>query len=330
MRRFLLSIRVPGFEPGNGGTKNRCLTAWRHPIMFPSKGHPLQGSGVLKTFTEAVKHCSRDFSQFEKQRHNPSKSLAIPTHALPVAVGATSTTVSGNGRRRAAAAANAVDAIRVCGTHRGIVGAVEITQANGAISREEVVVARRRAREAAIIRSRTTVLEAEVVGPCAQAHRRVITVIPWRRTLLERLEPHRIRLARAVPAAGRVQRAILGDATARPCPRIADRLTDARRAPRWRVTHQPLLAPLIRGRITAPPRADVAIWLTEAPAVLELQARPSVSPIIAIGVHRTFGVEADLDTRVALHRRQTTLTDSAPLRRVGDRALGVALRAVVR
>ena len=24
---------APGFEPGNGGTKNRCLTAWRRPIM---------------------------------------------------------------------------------------------------------------------------------------------------------------------------------------------------------------------------------------------------------------------------------------------------------
>ena len=23
---------VPGFEPGNGGTKTRCLTTWRHPI----------------------------------------------------------------------------------------------------------------------------------------------------------------------------------------------------------------------------------------------------------------------------------------------------------
>ncbi len=22
---------APGFEPGNGGTKNRCLTAWRRP-----------------------------------------------------------------------------------------------------------------------------------------------------------------------------------------------------------------------------------------------------------------------------------------------------------
>ena len=23
---------VPGFEPGNAGIKNRCLTAWRYPI----------------------------------------------------------------------------------------------------------------------------------------------------------------------------------------------------------------------------------------------------------------------------------------------------------
>ena len=26
----LLSTAVPGFEPGNGGFKVRCLTAWRH------------------------------------------------------------------------------------------------------------------------------------------------------------------------------------------------------------------------------------------------------------------------------------------------------------
>ena len=25
-------VGAPGFEPGNGGTKNRCLTAWRRPI----------------------------------------------------------------------------------------------------------------------------------------------------------------------------------------------------------------------------------------------------------------------------------------------------------
>ena len=24
---------APGFEPGNGGTKNRCLTAWRRPNL---------------------------------------------------------------------------------------------------------------------------------------------------------------------------------------------------------------------------------------------------------------------------------------------------------
>ena len=26
-----LVVGVPGIEPGNGGTKNRCLTAWLHP-----------------------------------------------------------------------------------------------------------------------------------------------------------------------------------------------------------------------------------------------------------------------------------------------------------
>ena len=28
-------VGAPGFEPGNGGTKNRCLTAWRRPTNVP-------------------------------------------------------------------------------------------------------------------------------------------------------------------------------------------------------------------------------------------------------------------------------------------------------
>ena len=27
----LVLAGAPGFEPGNGGTKNRCLTTWRRP-----------------------------------------------------------------------------------------------------------------------------------------------------------------------------------------------------------------------------------------------------------------------------------------------------------
>ena len=29
---------VPGFEPGNAGIKNRCLTAWRYPIRATLTG----------------------------------------------------------------------------------------------------------------------------------------------------------------------------------------------------------------------------------------------------------------------------------------------------
>lgn len=28
---------MEGFEPPHGGTKNRCLTAWRHPINFDDR-----------------------------------------------------------------------------------------------------------------------------------------------------------------------------------------------------------------------------------------------------------------------------------------------------
>ena len=33
-RGFLNSAGAEGFEPTNGGSKNRCLTTWRHPSMF--------------------------------------------------------------------------------------------------------------------------------------------------------------------------------------------------------------------------------------------------------------------------------------------------------
>ena len=32
---FNLIIGVKGFEPLSGGTKNRCLTTWRHPSNLP-------------------------------------------------------------------------------------------------------------------------------------------------------------------------------------------------------------------------------------------------------------------------------------------------------
>jgi hypothetical protein len=40
---------VPGFEPGNGGTKNRCLTAWRHPNWSAriAKHHGGRKAGAL-------------------------------------------------------------------------------------------------------------------------------------------------------------------------------------------------------------------------------------------------------------------------------------------
>ena len=33
-RGFLNSAGAEGFEPTNGGSKNRCLTAWRRPSLF--------------------------------------------------------------------------------------------------------------------------------------------------------------------------------------------------------------------------------------------------------------------------------------------------------
>ena len=36
--RFVVALRsnagAVGFEPTNGGSKNRCLTTWRHPSLF--------------------------------------------------------------------------------------------------------------------------------------------------------------------------------------------------------------------------------------------------------------------------------------------------------
>ena len=59
---------VPGFEPGNADTKNRCLTTWRHPnegaeiatlaVAGNTRSHPLQwicaGNGTIRQiFTRA-------------------------------------------------------------------------------------------------------------------------------------------------------------------------------------------------------------------------------------------------------------------------------------
>jgi hypothetical protein len=42
-------VGAPGFEPGNGGTKNRCLTAWRRPsrvIAFTRVARPQRAPGT--------------------------------------------------------------------------------------------------------------------------------------------------------------------------------------------------------------------------------------------------------------------------------------------
>ena len=44
---------APGFEPGNGGTKNRCLTAWLRPIEAGAPfiiGSSAEGNSVLAGF----------------------------------------------------------------------------------------------------------------------------------------------------------------------------------------------------------------------------------------------------------------------------------------
>ena len=57
---------APGFEPGNGGTKNRCLTTWRRPnprnvlSRFPGNGKRLlkQRFGLrLVDFVEGNRAC---------------------------------------------------------------------------------------------------------------------------------------------------------------------------------------------------------------------------------------------------------------------------------
>ena len=49
MTSLFILAAVPGFEPGNGGFKVRCLTAWRHRIATGILAHwGLGGKGKNK------------------------------------------------------------------------------------------------------------------------------------------------------------------------------------------------------------------------------------------------------------------------------------------
>ena len=39
---------APGFEPGNGGTKNRCLTTWRRPKTWPAAAPAERRGDIVK------------------------------------------------------------------------------------------------------------------------------------------------------------------------------------------------------------------------------------------------------------------------------------------
>ena len=60
---------VPGFEPGNVGTKNRCLTTWRHPNV----ARFLHGLTVLRnTPKRPVKTLCETLERTSKRGYNPA------------------------------------------------------------------------------------------------------------------------------------------------------------------------------------------------------------------------------------------------------------------
>ena len=59
---------VPGFEPGNVGTKNRCLTTWRHPNV----ARFLHGLTVLRNTPETpAKTLCETLERQTKRGYNP-------------------------------------------------------------------------------------------------------------------------------------------------------------------------------------------------------------------------------------------------------------------
>ena len=55
---------APGFEPGNGGTKSRCLTTWRRPIGGSAERRFYTASaGGLQRRSHRDRHVEKDSRQ---------------------------------------------------------------------------------------------------------------------------------------------------------------------------------------------------------------------------------------------------------------------------
>ena len=65
---------VEGFEPPHGGTKNRCLTAWRHPI---SRTFVCQLSQHLIVFADLIAIKILHFLLFLKNNHALSADFNV-------------------------------------------------------------------------------------------------------------------------------------------------------------------------------------------------------------------------------------------------------------
>src|SRR5580700_8117853 len=83
-----LKIGVEGFEPPHGGTKNRCLTAWRHPKISinlnpPPKYFAMTGVGKIIFILLSFGH--RPAARFIRHLaygHSNAQSYCIPSKTL--------------------------------------------------------------------------------------------------------------------------------------------------------------------------------------------------------------------------------------------------------
>ena len=78
---FMRMAGAPGFEPGNAGTKNRCLTAWRRPNARRTS-RPATPCRALAKLMRRGNRNSRFFSRLatSRQRRDPSAALSNLKH----------------------------------------------------------------------------------------------------------------------------------------------------------------------------------------------------------------------------------------------------------
>ena len=74
---------VPGFEPGNGGTKNRCLTTWLHPKRGHTDSTKAEKAQVSKRSDGLLFSRIKDVQSAMSKTLNDSTQVALTRLSSP-------------------------------------------------------------------------------------------------------------------------------------------------------------------------------------------------------------------------------------------------------